>query len=286
MKTLRYLPCLALLAPVAVGCCPKCQDATAISRHLLAARVTGSPVEPPSSAIRSMDLSLAYLSQDYLIEEITAAGDRTVGYKIAFTSPASRAAFGAKGPASGRILFSQRRPDGATIPAGDFHKLAIEMEVAMVIGYRIDKPLASVAELQPYVRAVCGAIELPQNHFRPDAPKPTFEDLVADNVGAHRFVLGPEVSPAGLDIDNLTATLSRDGKALATARASDVLGGPWKSLLWLANDLTKDGFRLEPGQVVLTGSMAAPYTPGAQDAAGTYVADFGALGKVGCMIKK
>jgi len=286
MKTSRptHLAALALLPLLAVGCCPKCRSATAISRHMLSARVTGSPVEPPSSAVGRMDPALAYLSQDYLVAEITAGGDRVVGYKIALTHPASRAAFGAAGPAYGRIFYTQHRPSGATIPAGRSQRLAIEMEVAMVIGRRIDKPLASVAELRPYVRAACPAIELPRDHFRPDARRPTFEDLVADNVGAHRFVLGAEIDPAAADLDALSAALSCDGKPVATGKARDVLGGPWRSLLWLANSLTEAGFRLEPGQVVLTGSLAAPYRPPHEAPAGTYVADFGPMGKASVVI--
>jgi 2-keto-4-pentenoate hydratase len=281
-----YYAALALILLLSAGCCTRCKDATAISRHMLTARVTGSQIEPPSSAIGPMNLSIAYLAQDYLVEEITAGGDRVVGYKVAFTNPASQAAFGAPGPAYGRVLFTQRRPSGATIPAGEFHKLAIEMEVAMIIGRKIDKPLAGVEELRPYVRAVCPAIELPQDHFRPGAARPRFEDLVADNVGAHRFVLGPEMDPAGVDLGALSAALTRDGKTVATGRARDVLGGPWQSLLWLANGLTAAGFPLEPGQVVLTGSLTAPYRPAPEAAAGTYTADLGPLGKASCVVGK
>jgi 2-keto-4-pentenoate hydratase len=273
-----------MIAALAAGCCPICEESLVISRHLLAARATGAQVAPPSIAFGPASLSIAYLSQDYLIRDIIAGGDKVVGYKVAFTSAASREAAGAPGPAYGRLLASQRRESGATIPAGDFHKVAVELEVAMVIGRRIDKPVGSIEELKPRVRAVCPALELPDDHFAPDAGRARFEDRVADNIGSHRFVLGPAVEPDRVNVDAVTATLTLDGQAVAAGRARDVLSSPWASLLWLVNGLVKSGLVLEPGDVVLTGSMIAPYSPPPGREAGTYVGDFGAFGSVSCRI--
>ena len=275
----------AVAAALSAGCCPTCQQSLAISRHLLAARATGAQVAPPSVALGPASLNIAYLSQDYLIKDIVAGGDKVVGYKVAFTSAASQQAAGAPGPAYARLLASQRRESGAAIPAGDFHKVAVEMEVAMVIGRRIDKPVGGIDELKPCVRAICPALELPDAHFAPDAGRATFEDLVADNVGAHRFVLGPAVEPDKVNVEAVAATLTLDGQAVAAGKAKDVLGSPWASLLWLVNGLVKSGLKLEPGDVVITGSMNAPYSPPAEREAGTYVGDFGTLGSVSCRIE-
>ena len=274
----------AMIVAITLGCCPTCQQSLAISRRCLAARVTGSQVAPPSVSFGPASLNVAYLSQDYLIKEIVAGGDKVVGYKVAFTSAASRQAFGAPGPAYGRLLASQRRDSGAAIPAGDFHKVAVELEVAMVVGRRINKHVKSIEELKPYVRAVCPALELPDAHFDPNAGRETFEDIVADNLGAHRFVLGPPVEPDKVNADAVAATLTLDGQAVAAGQARDVLGSPWASLLWLVNGLVKSGFALEPGDVVITGSMNPPYKPPQGREAGTYVGDFGTLGKVTCAI--
>jgi 2-keto-4-pentenoate hydratase len=273
-----------MVAALAAGCCPTCQQSLAISRHCLAARVTGAQVAPPSAAIGPASLNVAYLSQDYLIKDIVAGGDKVAGYKVAFTSAASRQAFGAPGPAYGRLLAGQRRDSGAAVPGDDFHKLAVELEVAMVIGRRIDRHVGSIEELRPCVRAVCPALELPDEHFAPEAGRATFEDRVADNLGAHRFVLGPAVEPDKVNVDAVAATLTHDGQAVANGRARDVLGSPWASLLWLVNGLVKSGFKLEPGDVVITGSMNAPYSPPPGREAGEYVGDFGTLGKVTCVI--
>ena len=275
----------AAVAALAAGCCPICEQGLAISRHCLAARVTGTQVAPPSIALGPASLNIAYLSQDYLVKDIVGGGDKLAGYKVAFTSVALRQAAGAPGPAYGRLLASQRRESGAAIPAGDFHKIAVEMEVAMVMGRRIDKPVKSIDDLKPCVRAVCPALELPDAHFAPDAGRATFEDMVADNLGAHRFVLGLAVEPDKVNVDAVAATLTLDGQAVAEGRARDVLTSPWASLLWLVNGLVKSGFKLEPGDVVITGSMNAPYTPPPGREAGTYEGDFGTLGKVSCKIE-
>ncbi len=281
----------AILAALASGCCPTCEQSVTISRHCLAARATGAQVSPPSVAFGPASLNVAYLSQDYLVKDIVAGGDKVVGYKVAFTSAASRQAAGAPGPAYGRLLASQRRESGAAIPAGDFHKVAVELEVAMVIGRRIDRRIGSIEELKPCVRAICPAMELPDEHFAPAAGRATFEDLVADNLGSHRFVLGAAVEPDRVNVDAVAATLTLDGQAVAAGRAGDVLGSPWASLLWLVNGLVKSGIKIEPGDVVLTGSMNPPYSPPPVSSApppgreaGTYLGDFGALGTVSCRI--
>ena len=274
----------AVIAALAAGCCPICEESLAISRHLLAARATGAQVTPPSVAFGPASLSIAYLSQDYLVKDIVAGGDKVVGYKVAFTSAASRQAAGAPGPAYGRLLASQRRDSGAAIPIGDFHKVAVELEVAMVIGRRIDRRIGSIEELKPCVRAICPALELPDEHFAQAAGRARFEDRVADNIGSHRFVLGASVEPDRVNADAVAATLTLDGQAVAAGRAGDVLGSPWASLLWLVNGLVKSGIKLEPGDVVITGSMNAPYSPPPGREAGTYAGDFGALGSVSCKI--
>ncbi len=286
MRYLRHAAFAAfgVIAVLTSGCCPICERGTAISRHVLTARATGAQVAPPSIALGPGSLSIAYLAQDYLTGDMVAGGDRVAGYKVAFTSAASQNAFGAPGPAYGRIFAGQRRDSGSAMSVMEFHKVAVELEVAMVIGRRVDRPIKSVEELKPYIRAICPALELPNQHFSPDVGRATFEDLVADNLGCHRFVLGPAVAPDKVDFGTVAAALTRDGQPVSAGRASDVLGSPWASLLWLVKGLAASGISLQPGDVVLTGALAAPYSPPLSRAAGTYVGDFGTLGKVTCAI--
>lgn len=288
-REVRYLRHVAfavfgVTAVVTLGCCPVCERGTAISRHVLTARATGAQVAPPSIAIGSESLSIAYLAQDYLTRDMVAGGDRVAGYKVAFTSAGSRKAFGTPGPAYGRIFAGQRRDSGSAMSVREFHKVSVEMEVAMVVGRRIDRPIKTIEQLKLYIRAVCPALELPNQNFSPDAGQATFEDLVADNLGCHRFVLGPAVAPNKVDLARVAGTLTRDGEPVSAGRASDVLGSPWASLLWLVNGLAASEITLQPGDVVLTGALAGPYGPPLATAAGTYVGDFGPLGSVSCRI--
>ncbi len=285
-RTVRYLRHLAFVAIVvlASGCCPVCERGTAISRHVLTARATGAQVAPPSIAMGPESLSIAYLAQDYLTRDMVAGGDRVAGYKVAFTSAGARKAFGAPGPAYGRIFAGQHRDSGSAMSVREFHKVSVEMEIAMVIGRRIDRPIKTIEQLKPYVRTVCPALELPNQHFSPDAGRARFEDLVADNLGCHRFVLGPAVAPNKVELARVVATLNRDGKPVSSGRAGDVMGSPWASLLWLVNGLAATDIKLQPGDVVLTGALAGPYSPPLATAAGTYVGDFGPLGSVSCRI--
>ena len=61
----------------------------------------------------------------------------------------------------------------------------------------------------------------------------------------------PELAVIGL-------TCVNDAERLR-GRGVDVLGNPLASLAWLANRVTGLGRRLEPGQIIMTGSLPLPY---------------------------
>lgn len=104
--------------------------------------------------------------------------------------------------------------------------------------------------------------------------------MIASGVGGHYFMLGPAVTPDNLDVDDVTLKLARNERMIVESAATNVMGSPWNSLLWLANHLVRQGEGLNPGDVVLTGTAAPAYKAKAADMKGTYEGDCGALGKV------
>ena len=58
--------------------------------------------------------------------------------------------------------------------------------------------------------------------------------------------------------------------------AGTVMEGQWKALAWLVNRVLEQGYELEPGHLLMTGSIGNmhPAKPG------KYVADFAALGQL------
>ncbi|MHC4728365.1 MAG: fumarylacetoacetate hydrolase family protein, partial [Planctomycetota bacterium] len=169
---------------------------------------------------------------------------------------------------------------GSKIPVKAFNEITIETEVAFTLGKRIDKSLKDVAALEPYVKWVHTAFDAGDFPYIADPKKPTPQDMIATGTGAHIFVLGPALEPDKVNIDAAIIKLARNGQTIRESAATNVMGSPWNSLLWLVNHVTDRGGVMEPGYVVLTGTAAPAYKAKGDDIKGHYEGDCGALGSV------
>ena len=73
------------------------------------------------------------------------------------------------------------------------------------------------------------------------------------------------------------AIVFRNGEAEETGLGAGVLNDPVKSVLWLARRMAQYGQKIEPGQIVLSGSFIRPI----ECPSGSHIkADLGAFGQV------
>ena len=203
-----------------------------------------------------------------------------VAYKVAYASQAAMKQFGMDEPARGSFFAAQRIPAGSSIPSEEIMEIMLETEVGFTIGKRIDKPIADVESLKPYVKWAHAAFDIGDYRFVSGEGKPTPQDMIASGAGAHFHVLGPGVAPDKTDVDAITLKLMRNGKTVAESPATNVMGSPWNSLFWLANKLAKTGGALEPGDVVVSGTAAPAYKTKGREIKGRYRGECGDLGRV------
>jgi 2-keto-4-pentenoate hydratase len=253
---------------------------TAMVKEMAAARQTRTQIQSLTKTYGPFSLRQAYDIQAVLTAEVSKSLGPVVGYKVAYASKAAREQFGMDEPASGPFLLLQRVPSGSRLPASTFLEITLETEVAFTLGSRIDRPVKNVNELKRYVKWVHAAFDAGEYRFAAAAVKPTPQDMVASGVGAHCFVLGPAVDPGSVQLETVTLELARNGQTLRESAATNVMGNPWNSLLWLANHVVKLGGSLEPGTVVLTGTASPAYKVKGDEIRGVYVGDCGPLGKV------
>jgi 2-keto-4-pentenoate hydratase len=252
---------------------------------ILAARQTHTQIPYLTRTYGSFSVEHAYRIQAALAERLSETMGDVIGYKVAYASKAAQSQFGMDEPARGPFYMIQRLPGDSSIPADTFNEITIETEVAFTIAKRIDKPLADLAELKPYVKWVHTAFDAGDFPYTADPENPTPQDMIAIGTGAHLFVLGPAVDPAGVDIDAITIKLARNGQTIRESPATNVMGSPWNSLLWLANHIVKRGGVLEPGHVVVTGTAAPAYKAKGDDIKGHYEGDCGPLGTVSLTVR-
>ncbi len=249
-------------------------------KEMLAAREAQTQIPCLTKTYGSFSVEQAYRIQAALAKGLSRKLGSVAGYKVAYASKAAQEQFGVDEPASGPLFRLQRVPSGSKLPAGAIMEITLETEIAFTIGKRIDRAIENVQELKSHVKWVHTAFDIGDYRFVSGKESPTPADQIASGVGAHFFVLGPAVAPCKVDVDSLTLKLARNGKTIRESAATNVMGSPWNSLLWLANHVVKRGGALEPGHVVVSGTAAPAYKDKGEKIKGDYEGDCGALGKV------
>lgn len=253
--------------------------ADAAAEILFKARRDGSKLDPLPEAIRPVTASDGYAVQTGVVDRMLAAhGGHRIGYKIGATNAAARETLGAREAFAGVLLSAFRHPLPHRIRAREYHVIVVEPEIGLRLSE--DLPLTGAPYTPERVaRAVDGAapaIEIVTSPF-PVWNEAGIGCIVGDN-GAHGCWVHGEFDPdfRRLDLEDLSVTLTVNGRVERKGTGRNVDGGPMIVLAWLANFLISMGESLKAGDIVTTGS-ATPILLGA--ARQDIVADFGDLGQ-------
>jgi 2-keto-4-pentenoate hydratase len=166
---------------------------------------------------------------------------------------------GIAAPIAGRMPSLYRRAAGAAVRHADYCRIGVETEIAMVLKAPLAGPV-SAEEAARAVGSIHPAIELVDDRYGGDYAGVGVPAITADFAFHAGFVLG-EAAPhwQRLDLAALRGTTRVNGKAVGEGWGRDVMGHPMAALAWLAGRLASLGARLEPGEVVMTGSLPLPY---------------------------
>jgi 2-keto-4-pentenoate hydratase len=176
------------------------------------------------------------------------------GFKAGLTSTVAQARFKTNGAVAGVLFKEGARRSADTVRLSELRGLHIEVEVAMRIGTAIDQPLANVAALRDHIDGIAPAIELPNlDYIAPQALDAV--DIVASNVAAANYIVGDFISPQRRDPNAVAVRLVCEDQEVTSGQARDALGDQWQAALWLVNKMIEQGWRLESGQILLTGAL-------------------------------
>jgi 2-keto-4-pentenoate hydratase len=236
---------------------------TRYAERLLQVYRDGRPTGPLSGELPDAPLDLAYRIQQRQVAAWAARGDVVKGHKVGLASRAMQQQMGVSQPDFGHLTASMFHAEHEPIPAGRFLQPRIEPEVAFVLGGPLAGPGVTVADAARAVDLVLPALEIVDSRIA-DWRIGIF-DTIADNASSGGVVLGSRpVRLADVDLRLAGCTLHVNGELVATGAGGAVLGSPLSALVWLANTVGPLGVTLEPGHVVLPGSMtrAFPVAPG------------------------
>ncbi len=225
-----------------------------------------------SDLVPGLDLAGAYAIQRSLVAA-NLPGDKISGFKAALTTGSAQERFGLKKAAAGVLLDSMRRSGMTDLALEHFYRPMLELEVAFVVGKRIDRPLEDVSELKTHIRSAMPAFELPDLRFA-DMEEVSGLDIIAVNTVASAFIVGSEVPGVNQDFGEMEVRLLHEGKVLKEGSGPGFTGDPWAAALKLVNHAVAQGWTVEPGHILLSGAMSG-LTP---VEAGNYEARFSGLG--------
>ena len=247
------LPVLCAAGSGASAACPPDAAVAAYAEAL----VSGRPTEP----MAGLSLDDAACARDKLVPILARSWGAPAGYKAAATGEGVQKLYGLPGPVWG-VVFERTLSlrSGAEVPLSEeLRGLAVEADLLVRIKDAgiADAGADHVAILR-HLDQVIPLIELPRagTSRRPDGP-----GLVAGNSAARLGVLGaaiPVEATAGFAarLGTMSVALADDGREIARAPGTALLGHPLNVLPWLAADLARSGRALKAGDIVSLGGFA------------------------------
>src|SRR5262247_4255927 len=203
------------------------------------------------------------------------AGARMIGHKVGLTSKAMQRSSMIDEPDYGYILDDQLIADGAKVKHSDYCKPRVEVELAFIMGKKLQGPGVGLTDVLRATEYVIPAIEIVDARLQ-DQRK--IFDTVADNGAAAGIAVGGRpVGPMEVDLRWVGGIMYKNSEIEETGVAAGVLGHPALGVAWLANKLGAHGAALEPGHLVLAGSFTRVVFARKGD---TLHGDFGALGGI------
>lgn len=248
----------ALLAPAANAACLTDLEAAALVANYMA-KMPAANLEGLST--EDGECTRAKVNR-FLVQQI---GATQVGYKAGLTNPAVQKRFGANAPVWGELYAPMLLKDGATVDAKFGARPLFEADMLVrVSSARINQARTPEQVLQN-IDQVIPFIELPDLMVQAP-PKLNGAAVAAINVGARLGIVGTPMAvqrtAAFSDaLRDMVVVVKGDGAELDKGKGSDVLDHPLNAVVWLAEDLNRQGVRLKKGDLISLGSFSKLMPP-------------------------
>ncbi len=234
-----------------------------------------------SKRFPEMTIEDGYAVSRRWVEMKIAEGRVARGHKIGLTSRAMQQASQIDEPDYGTLLDDMFFEQG-DIPSARFIKPRVEVELAFVMGRRLEGSSVSITDVLAATDYVVPAIEIIDSRIeqfdRDSGKMRKVFDTISDNAANAGIVLGGRpVKPDALDLRWVSALLYKNAVIEESGVAAAVLNHPATGVAWLARKLAPWGECLEAGEVVLAGSFTRPTAAVPGD---TFHADYGPLGSI------
>lgn len=226
---------------------------TEIANKIYLHQKNGLEMEKITNHYPELDVNNAYEIQKLSIDFAIKNGDPLIGLKMGLTSIAKQKSVNVDEPIYGRLTKSMELENAELSMEGTIHP-RVEPEIAFVI----NKPLfgndVTAADVWDATEYIVPALEVIDSRYKNFSF--TLTDVVADNASSSKFIMGKNAySPTYTSWDKIQVDLFKNGVKVQSGVSSDVLDHPVQSVVKLVKMLSKDGYNLEPGMIILTGGI-------------------------------
>jgi len=237
-------------------------EAVRLAGLLEDARKYRKSIDPFAASGHIESVQEGYALQDAWVSQRLRDGDRIAGYKVAFSNPRVREQLGVEEPVAGVLLSSCGRAakngSPVAVPIGGLLKPMAEGELLFRMKAPLMGPNATRQQALEATDSIAIALEIPDS--RSGSWTLAAADVSADNACAGLFAYGAfSAERLAVDLTAVRIRVTCNGEVVSEGTTADVMGHPSESVAFVANQIARTGQRLEPGQVVLTGSVGLAF---------------------------
>lgn len=260
MKSCHPLLAVALLA-FAAGAAPAACLSDAEVATLFAAYTAKTPAANPEG----LSPADGECSRGKLNLLLQARLGTPVGYKAGLTNPAVQKRFNHDAPVWGTLYAPMLLDDGALVDAAFGARPLFEADMLVRISSESVNAARTPEEVLLAIDQIIPFIELPDLVVQAP-PKLNGAAITAINVGARLGVKGrplavQRTAAFSNALRDMVVVVKGDGAELDRGKGSDVLGHPLAAVVWLVQDMAREGKALKPGDLISLGSFSKLMPP-------------------------
>ena len=200
----------------------------------------------------------AYKIQDELkILYLTLKNNYTIGKKVGCTNKLAQKQINVEEPFYGNLFSKYSSMSGCKLMSNNFSEPYMEAEFSFKIkeDINIAKAPFTFDQIIDLTETVMGSVEIVDFRFNNELKKIGINNLISTNGASEYWIKGlKEFKLNEINLSNHPVKVFVNNKLKEEGNASNVLGGPLNSLLWVINKLSLKGEPLLKGNVVSTGT--------------------------------
>ena len=255
----------AVLVLVGLAAPPGPAEAACLGDAEVAALMAQYMDKQPAPNLEGLSLADGECTRAKMNRLLEQALGKPVGYKVGLTNPAVQKRFNHASPVWGRLYAPMLLADDVAIDAAFGARPLFEADLLVRVGDPRINAARTPREVLDAIDQVIPFIELPDLVVESPA-KLDGAAITALNVGARLGVVGRPVqvqrtTEFSNHLRDMQVVVSGDGVELDRGKGSDVLEHPLNAVVWLVQELAREGKALKKGDLVSLGSFSKLLPP-------------------------